>query len=199
MDRDTPGKTTRAAEGAAVPQNRQVRVVLSTYNARDNELRMGCRRVTPDGVELIHTAYVHVGTRASVDVPTSVGAVKAAGRVVWCNHLTGSLHEVGVAFCRADEPDPPPPPSFSGRASVSAAVEASQRWRMHRRLNQLSESLMLLIQSGDMERAFGICVDIASVARTLGYEQIAGRAALLSAGLASGEGSGKPANNATAA
>jgi CheY-like chemotaxis protein len=65
-------------------------------------LRVACRNLSRGGMCLLHSAFVHPGTRVEVLLPRERGAaLPVTGAVVRCQHRRQMLHEVGVRFDRA--------------------------------------------------------------------------------------------------
>ena len=63
------------------------------------QLRLACRNLSRGGMSLLHSAYVHTGTRVVVTLPhAKLRAVDVAGAVVRCTHRGGVVHEVGIKF-----------------------------------------------------------------------------------------------------
>lgn len=64
---------------------------------------VACRNISCSGISVLHSAYIHPGTRCTVFLPNAAGsgAVAARGEVVRCRHVRGMAHEVGICF---DEP-----------------------------------------------------------------------------------------------
>jgi CheY-like chemotaxis protein len=64
---------------------------------------VACRNISCSGISVLHSAYIHPGTRCTAFLPnaTGSGAVAARGEVVRCRHIRGMAHEVGIRF---DEP-----------------------------------------------------------------------------------------------
>jgi CheY-like chemotaxis protein len=73
------------------------------------ELSYACRNISPGGLSVLHSSFMHIGTRVVVRLPrggTQDGAgpdatIRVPGAVVRCRHLRGTVHEVGVKFDRA--------------------------------------------------------------------------------------------------
>lgn len=62
-------------------------------------LRVACRNISCGGLSVLHSAYVHIGTRCTAHLPRDEHtAMPVSGRVVRCAHLSGTMHELGVAF-----------------------------------------------------------------------------------------------------
>lgn len=63
------------------------------------EVPLACRNLSCGGLALLHSAFVHPGTRAVVDLPLPRGGgVPVHGQVVRCRHVSGVVHEIGVRF-----------------------------------------------------------------------------------------------------
>lgn len=63
------------------------------------EVRMACRNLSRTGAGLLHSSYVHTGTRCMLTLPHPVeGEVAIPGTIVRCQHRSGVLHEIGIRF-----------------------------------------------------------------------------------------------------
>lgn len=70
------------------------------------ELQMVGRNLSRGGISLLHSGFVHAGTRCIVRLPLAADHVAAFhGEVVRCSHRGGQLHEIGVKFARPLEQD----------------------------------------------------------------------------------------------
>jgi CheY-like chemotaxis protein len=64
-------------------------------------LRMACRNLSCGGISLLHSAYIHTGTRAVVQLAhPDREPVSVEGSVVRCTHLKGLVHEIGIKFAQ---------------------------------------------------------------------------------------------------
>jgi len=64
-----------------------------------SELRVACRNLSSHGVGMLHSSFVHAGTRCVVIIPTPKGGdLQVEGQVVRCQHHSGMIHEIGVRF-----------------------------------------------------------------------------------------------------
>jgi CheY-like chemotaxis protein len=62
-------------------------------------LKLACRNISCGGMSVLHSAYVHVGTKVRVHFKLSDGESLASdGTVVRCAHLSGLVHELGIKF-----------------------------------------------------------------------------------------------------
>lgn len=74
-------------------------VVLHRPGATSTLMHLASRNLSATGVGLLHSAYVHVGTRCTLTLPTlDQRLTTVPGAVVRCQHRFGVLHEVGVRF-----------------------------------------------------------------------------------------------------
>ena len=64
-------------------------------------IRVACRNLSRGGMSLLHSAYLHPGTRCTVFLPhPALGEVPIDGWVVRCTHRSGMVHELGIAFSK---------------------------------------------------------------------------------------------------
>lgn len=62
-------------------------------------LRYVCRDLSGSGVGILHSAFLHVGTRCIVQIPHPTrGLVAVPGSVVRCRLAQGKVHDVGIKF-----------------------------------------------------------------------------------------------------
>ncbi len=62
-------------------------------------LKMACRNLSCGGINLLHSAYVHTGTRVVVELSLPTGErQRLDGTIVRCSHLRGLIHEIGIKF-----------------------------------------------------------------------------------------------------
>ncbi|MEX0776972.1 MAG: response regulator [Phycisphaeraceae bacterium] len=76
------------------------------------------RNLSSGGMSYLHGSFVHVGSRCELVLPTiKRQAMLVAAAVVWCRHVCGWVHEVGVhfdqplalnTFVKSTTPEPPP-------------------------------------------------------------------------------------------
>lgn len=82
-----------------------IRMDVLHPNGQTTSLHYACRNLSSGGVSLLHSSYIHTGTRVTVFVPKAggVGEVASLGRVTRCRHFRGNVHEIGVKFDSALE------------------------------------------------------------------------------------------------
>jgi CheY-like chemotaxis protein len=62
-------------------------------------ITVACRNLSQNGMGFLHSAYLHVGTKAHVTLPHKTRKeVRVTGEVVRCRHVMRHIHEVGVRF-----------------------------------------------------------------------------------------------------
>lgn len=60
---------------------------------------VACRNLSAGGVAILHRAFLHTGTSLDVALPKVNGdRTYVPGKVVRCQHLAGTVHEIGVKF-----------------------------------------------------------------------------------------------------
>lgn len=104
------------------------------------------RNLSPSGIGFIYDSFLHVGTRVTLWLPLRLGGEDALnGKVVYCAHVSGPFHQVGVRFDRKifaklyDDGSGPAPGTAAGGASAAAGATLVGR--------------MLLIDGQSMDRA----------------------------------------------
>jgi CheY-like chemotaxis protein len=61
-------------------------------------ITVACRNISRGGMSLLHSGYMHPGTQVTVTLPCPKGELAVRGWVARCNHRSGMIHEIGVAF-----------------------------------------------------------------------------------------------------
>lgn len=62
-------------------------------------IRVACRNLSRGGIGIIHSAYLHPGSKCAVVLPhLTEGPKVLCGCVVRCQHRRGVLHEIGIRF-----------------------------------------------------------------------------------------------------
>lgn len=63
------------------------------------ELSYACRNISGGGMSILHSSFVHLGTRCVTLLPHPVdGFREVPGVVIRCRHCSGKVHEIGVKF-----------------------------------------------------------------------------------------------------
>lgn len=76
-----------------------VSVRMSHPGGMVTTLQYACRNLSNGGMSILHSAFVHQGTRCVVTLPHPVrGHVDLHGEVIRCRHCRGKVHEVGIKF-----------------------------------------------------------------------------------------------------
>jgi CheY-like chemotaxis protein len=62
---------------------------------------VACRNLSSGGLGVLHSSYMHTGTRCYVTLPRTDGhKTVVEGTVVRCSHVSGNIHEVGIQFLK---------------------------------------------------------------------------------------------------
>lgn len=62
-------------------------------------IRVACRNISRGGMSVLHSAFVHVGSRCVLALPhVRKGPTPVSGRIVRCEHRSGVVHEIGIVF-----------------------------------------------------------------------------------------------------
>jgi hypothetical protein len=78
-----------------------LRVDLEHPGGNSANIRIACRNISRGGMSLLHSAYLHPGTRCTVHLPhPEDGDVAVLGYVARCRYRSGMVHEVGIAFAQ---------------------------------------------------------------------------------------------------
>lgn len=73
--------------------------VLQPGGGGSSKLKMACRNLSRGGMSLLHSAFMHPGSRVQVHLPRPDGTVVTTdGEIVRCTHLRAMVHEIGVRF-----------------------------------------------------------------------------------------------------
>jgi DNA-binding NarL/FixJ family response regulator len=76
-------------------------VTLVHPGGNSANIHMACRNISRGGISLLHSTYLHPGSRCTVQLPhVFQGLVSIDGRIVRCSHRSGMVHEIGLAFSR---------------------------------------------------------------------------------------------------
>lgn len=60
---------------------------------------VACRNLSAGGIAILHRAFLHSGTSVDVALPKVTGdRAYVTGKVVRCQHLAGTVHEIGIQF-----------------------------------------------------------------------------------------------------
>jgi CheY-like chemotaxis protein len=62
---------------------------------------VACRNLSSGGIGVLHSSYMHKGTRCFVTLPRTDGQkALMEGTVVRCSHVSGNIHEIGIQFLK---------------------------------------------------------------------------------------------------
>lgn len=76
-----------------------VQMLLRHSSGMEIQIRVACRNLSCGGASVLHSAYVHTGSRCTLLLPRrGERPLPCAGAVVRCQHREGIVHELGIAF-----------------------------------------------------------------------------------------------------
>lgn len=82
----------------------EVNVQVRHPNGAETTYRMLTRNLNSHGIGFILGRYVYVNTVCAIELPTLDNErITVTGKVVHCRHLSGVIHELGIAFDRPIE------------------------------------------------------------------------------------------------
>jgi CheY-like chemotaxis protein len=62
-------------------------------------LSVACRNISRGGMAILHSAFLHPGTRCSITLPHPTrGELHIEGWIARCIHRNGMIHEIGITF-----------------------------------------------------------------------------------------------------
>ena len=77
------------------------RVLICILDERGGELsafRVPTRNLSHSGMSFLHKWMLAPGTTVRVHLPVRAGELRLEATVVYCRHISGMIHEVGVRF-----------------------------------------------------------------------------------------------------
>lgn len=82
---------------------RHTTIPMQIYNrngAASATIAVACRNLSRGGIAVLHSSYIHIGTRVFLALPHASGLhhVAARGEVVRCQHFRGVIHDIGIRF-----------------------------------------------------------------------------------------------------
>lgn len=100
------------ADLSAVPMQRDfirwpfrethVQMTVRFMDGQESTFGVACRNLSSGGVAVLHSAFLHPGTKCVLELPHPVkGTQSISGQVVRCDHRQGMVHEIGVKFAEA--------------------------------------------------------------------------------------------------
>lgn len=80
-------------------QRQAILIEMQQPGGAMSQLRYACRNLSTTGLAILHSTYVHTGTRANVHLPDLEGNIHPKlAKIVRCVHYKGVIHEVGLRF-----------------------------------------------------------------------------------------------------
>lgn len=104
---DSPGNTEASKRRDFIRWPfRQTSVSMRVVQGRgiETELEVACRNLSCGGASVLHSSFLHTGSRVTLRLPVADGGVELAeGTICRCNHVRGVVHEIGIRFTRSVE------------------------------------------------------------------------------------------------
>ncbi len=76
-----------------------VDLVLEHTTGSKISLPVASRNISRGGISILHSSYIHTGNRCEIILQIPGGKAQAIpARIIRCAHITGRVHEVGIAF-----------------------------------------------------------------------------------------------------
>jgi DNA-binding response OmpR family regulator len=64
------------------------------------------RNLSSSGAGFLHTGFLHIGTRVEMTIPRLKGGSEThAGKIIFCAHIAGTYHQIGVRFDHKISPE----------------------------------------------------------------------------------------------
>lgn len=80
-------------------RHQAIGIVLTHPGGSTTTLRLAGRNLSRGGIALLHSGFVHPGTKCRVELVRRDGGVREVpGEVARCQHRRGMLHELGIKF-----------------------------------------------------------------------------------------------------
>ncbi len=83
-----------------------IEVMFDAFDGQPATTRARPRNLSRSGIAFLHEAYIYPETPCTVVLLSQTfQLVEVSGKVVGCRHVSGTLHEIAVAFDREIDPD----------------------------------------------------------------------------------------------
>ena len=74
-----------------------IRVRISQASGTNAELEVACRNLSCGGASILHSSYIHPGSKIVLCLPLPDGGIDSVqGTICRCNHVRGVIHEIGI-------------------------------------------------------------------------------------------------------
>ncbi len=78
-----------------------IRIRIAQSRGIESELEVACRNISCGGASVLHSSYIHPGSKVSLRLPLPAGGVESVeGVICRCCHVRGVIHEIGIKFGR---------------------------------------------------------------------------------------------------
>ncbi len=133
LDAEDAADAERSNRRAARSRYRRASVGMQVHHpgGSSTNRKVTTRDLSAGGMSFVHNGYMHTGTRVDVNLPRFVGGEDVvAGRVVYCGHIAGTWHTVGVKFNCKVFPKLYLDPDQAGGSSIDATQPQAIRGRV---------------------------------------------------------------------
>lgn len=81
-----------------------IRMHVTQALGMSSDLEVACRNLSCGGASVLHSSYLHLGSKVRLMLPSPAGVESAIeGTVCRCQHVRGVIHEIGIKFARRIE------------------------------------------------------------------------------------------------
>lgn len=100
MDASQSGKANKRREYVRMPfAHASITMRIIQQGGASTDILVACRNLSSGGMSVLHSAYLHTGSKVIVRLPSTDGHhVEIPGYVCRCVHVKGVIHEIGLKF-----------------------------------------------------------------------------------------------------
>ena len=99
LDRMSQGGTARRSHARLEYRRHAIDVEVYQPSGGSVGFCVACRNISRGGISVLHSSYMHVGTKCRVKLRhKDKGDQWLVAKVVQCRHVTGRVHDVGLRF-----------------------------------------------------------------------------------------------------
>ncbi|MCW5767800.1 MAG: response regulator [Phycisphaeraceae bacterium] len=81
-----------------------IRMHITQARGMSSDLEVACRNLSCGGASVLHSSYVHLGSKVRLVLPNPTGGTNSIeGTVCRCQHVRGVIHEIGIKFAKRIE------------------------------------------------------------------------------------------------
>ena len=119
-----------------------IKLRLTQALGMTSEMAVACRNLSCGGASLLHSSYLHPGSKVRIELPQLHGGfIEVDGEICRCKHVRGVIHEIGVKFARKIE-----------TKDYLASDEKSNRFSLERVEPERLQGTIVQIDDSPMDR-----------------------------------------------